>query len=154
LIVDQPNQFDHRGMVLRAACELEAELASLLLVFMRSVNSKLAEASARKELFSETGLLSSLTKSVRLARHLGLLTEDQVHDLRVVADLRNGYAHGRQRDQFYRDPASSAQLRTLRLYLSSRQLFVEHSDQAIFLACIEQLKLMLQAQAQAFAVPA
>lgn len=147
-IVDMPGQFDHRGMILRVACDLENEFKSCLLAFLRTQNKNLASGRASKELFSENGLVGSLSKMTRLGYHLGLISADVQHDLRVVVDLRNDYAHGGARDQFYRDPEAAGRVRSLRLYINSPQVFDGFDEQGVFLACCHHLKDLLRAKTE------
>lgn len=135
LVFSDPTQFDHRGMVIRVVCNLERVFAELLFAFFQSLNPKSSWGRAQKELFSETAILSSLTRMTRLAYYLGLVNEDEVHDLRIFARLRNMYAHGRERKQFYQDPIAADLLRHLRLYKNSQEVFADFDDQGIFLSC-------------------
>lgn len=145
-IHDRMGQFDHRGMVLRATCELENELGALLLAFFKSQNSTLAEARVRKDLFSENGFLSSLGRMTKLAGYLGLISDDEAHDFRCITALRNQYAHVPRRDQFYRDPEAAEQVRELKLFRNSEDIFEGFDEQGIFLACKEHLVAILQAR--------
>jgi hypothetical protein len=147
-IVDRSGQFDHRGMVLRAVCDLETVISELLIAFFRSRNPSVSALRAQKELFSENAMLSSLTRMVRLGRYLALIDDDEAHDLRLIARLRNMYAHGPKRDQFYRDPESAYFVRQLRLYTTSSSVLVGFDEQAVFLASYNYLKQRLCERAQ------
>ena len=143
-ICDRPNQFDHRGMVLRATCEIENEFADLLLTFFKMQNPTFAEVRARKDLFSENGLLNSLNRMTKLGSYLGLVSADEAHDFRSIARLRNQFAHGPRRDQFYRDSDAAAAVRALKLVCNSEEVFAGFDEQGIFLACQEHLVAMLR----------
>lgn len=140
-------QFDHRGMVLRSVCDLEAEFAQLLIAFFQRRNPSVSQIRAQKELFSENAMLSSLSRMVRLGGYLGLIDEDESHDLRIFAKLRNMYAHGRERGQFHLDGAAAALLKQLRLYATSVSVLQGFDDQAIFLSSYEFLKKQLHERA-------
>lgn len=143
MIMDVAGQFDHRGMVLREICELENVCAGLFIAFFQTRKSGLSETRVRKELFSENAMLSSLNRLVRLGLYLGLIEDDEAHDLRTLANLRNMYAHGRSRDQFYRDQEASAVLRSLKL-MSASPALKELDDQGAFLSICQYLKQRMQ----------
>ena len=135
-----PNdQFDHRGMVLRGVCELEYQCARLLYAFFRTRVPKLSWEATEDDLFSENGLLTSLSRRVKVATYLGLLSDDEARDLRILSTLRNMYAHGRERSQFNEDPKASAAIRSMGLFKNSQTLFAGYDEQGIFLLCCHAL---------------
>jgi DNA-binding MltR family transcriptional regulator len=141
------DQFDHRAMVLRSVCELEFQCAQLLFAYFRTTGMTRSWEEAEDELFGENGMLGSLTRMVRLASYLNLLEQDEASDLRLLARLRNMYAHGRERQQFNEDPKASAVVKSLRLYKQSPTL-QNHNEQVVFLSCYEFLVKRLKARAQ------
>lgn len=147
-IYGRGGQFDHRGMVLRSVCDLEFECAQMLFAYFSRRNPGITWEIAEGELFGENSLLGSLTKMVRICTYLALLDDDEAHDLRLLARLRNMYAHGRDRTQFYEDPKSRAILRSLQLYKNSLATLQAHDDQDIFRACSEYLRHLLQQKAE------
>ncbi|MCB1887833.1 MAG: hypothetical protein KDH20_09525 [Rhodocyclaceae bacterium] len=147
-IMQSMGQFDHRAMVLRSVCELEFQCAQLLFALFKTKNPAKTWEEADSELFGENGLLSSLTRMVKIAVYLGLLEPDEVADLRIFARLRNMYAHGREREQFHEDPKAAALIRSLRLFKLSPTL-QSHDDQGIFLSCYSFLNDRLRLRAEA-----
>ena len=141
------DQFDHRAMVLRSVCEPEYQCAQLLFAYFKTTGMTHSWDEAEDELFGENGMLGSLTRMVRLGSYLNLLEQDEMADLRLLARLRNMYAHGRERQQFNEDPKASALVRNLRLYKKSPTL-LSHDDQGIFLSCYNFLVSRLRQRAQ------
>ena len=151
-IMQSMSQFNHRAMVLRSVCELEFQCAKLLFTFFKTKNSANTWEDAEDELFGENGLLGSLTRMVKIAIYLGLLEPDEAADLRLFARLRNMYAHGREREQFYEDPKAAALIRTFRLYGQSPSL-QGHDEQGIFLSCYSFLNVRLRRRAETITAP-
>ena len=147
------SQFEHRAMVLRCVCEFEYQCAQLLFAFFGTTGMERTWEEAESELFGENGMLGSLTRMVRLATYLNLLQPDEVADLRLLARLRNMYAHGREREQFYEDPKAAALIKTLRLYKNSPTI-QSHDEQGIFLSCYSFLNVRLRQRADSLAPPA
>ena len=146
-IMQSMNQFDHRAMVLRSVCELEFQCAQLLFALFKTKNPEKTWEEAEEELFGENGLLGSLTRKIKIGVYLGLLESDEVADLRVFARLRNMYAHGREREQFYEDQKAAALIKTLRLFRQSPTLQT-HDEQGIFLSCYSFLNARIHLRAE------
>ena len=96
-------------------------------------------------------MLGSLSRMANLGYSLGLLENDEVIDLKILARVRNMYAHGRDRDQLYRDAKTLAVLQSLKLVYSSQQLIKSHDEQGIFRSCINFIKNRLASKAAAIA---
>ena len=96
-------------------------------------------------------MLGSLSRMANLSYYLGLLAHDEVADLKTLARLRNMYAHGRDRDQFYRDDKTLAVLRSLILVHNSQHLLESHDEQGIFMSCAKFIQSLLASKAAAIA---
>lgn len=154
LMHDRGGQFDHRGLVLRAVCDLEAECALLLFAFFKTRQASLEWDAAEADLFGETGMLGSLSRMVKLCAYLALLTNEEANDLKLFARLRNMYAHGRDRGQFYTDPKSAGMVRALLAFKNSPAVFAAHDEQGIFMACAEYLRQRLRERRASLDPPA
>ena len=139
---------DHRGLVVRTTCDLENDLAQVLFAHFRRCNGNVTWERAAKELFSESGLLCSLGKMTKIAVYLGLVSEQEAHDLRQLGRLRNMYAHGRGRDQFNRDSKAASIVKQLFLCKNSAAVFDGLEVESIYLGCTTQLRTILTQRAQ------
>jgi DNA-binding MltR family transcriptional regulator len=149
VLIMMNGQFDHRGMVIRAVCQLEDELALLLFVHFRSQKSSLRWAHAKRRLFSENGILSTLTKMLTLASYLDLVADEEVHDLRALIDMRNKYAHRSARGQLGDDQYTTAKLESLILIQRSQAELAGIDHQGQFRSACHVLMLRLQAKREA-----
>ena len=145
---------DHRGLVIRTTCDLENELAKLLFAFFKRRNPHATWERASKELFSETGLLSSLSKMTKIASYLALITDDEAHDLRLLGRLRNMYAHGRNRDQLNRDIETANIVLNLKLCKNSAATFSGFEVEWVYLGCTAHLRGLLEQRARTEAASA
>ena len=145
---------DHRGLVVRTTCDLENELARLLFAHFRRLNSRITWERASKELFSETGLLSSLAKMTKIALYLALITDEEARDLRLLGRLRNMYAHGQHRDQFNRDAETAKIVMDLTLRKNSATTFAGFEVEWIYLGCTAHLRALLEQRASVEAASA
>ena len=143
MIFASQTQANHRAMVVQTMCELEFEMAQLLFAFFSKQGTNATWEQAENELFGDAGLLGSLSRMVKLSRYLALTDNDEAHDLMVLARLRNMYAHGRDRKQFYEDPKTSSQVEKLILYRNSPALS-RHDHQGIYSSCFNFLRARLQ----------
>jgi DNA-binding MltR family transcriptional regulator len=148
-VVYDSGSTDHRGLVIRTTCDLENALAKLLFSHFTKMSPRVTWERAQKELFSESGLLSSLSKMTKIATYLGLVTADEAHDLRLLARLRNMYAHGRQRDQLDRDQEASRVIMDLVLHKNSAATFAGSEIEWIYLGCTAHLLSLLEQYASA-----
>ena len=140
---------DHRGLVVRTTCDLESELARLLFAHFKTRNGHVTWERAKKELFSETGLLSSLSKMTKIASYLALITVDEAHDLRLLGRLRNMYAHGKHRDQLDRDQDAARLVKDMNLCKNSAATLAGFEVEWIYLACTAHLLNLLNQRASA-----
>ena len=138
------DQFDHRGMVLRGVCELEYQCGQVLFAYFSTKNKALTWEATEEDLFGEIGLLSALARRVKIAVYLGLLSNEEASDLRLLGKLRNMYAHGRTRSQFNEDAKAAAVVRSLALVKNSPQQTVGYDEQGLFLLCCEVLESRLK----------
>ena len=137
---------NHRGMVLQEVCNLEHECALLLFSHFSKSNPKITWERASSELFWEFGMFGSLSRMVRISEYLGLLSDDEIHDLRLLAKLRNMYAHGRERGQFMDDSKATSVLRALKLVENSRTLLSGVTDEGVFDAAAGFLKARIESR--------
>ena len=92
-------QTNHRAAAIQMACDLESQLSELLSAVFISRNPNVSHELATKDLYTDERVLSSLRKMVDVAFYLGLVDEEQRHDLKAVAKLRDRYAHHRHAKQ-------------------------------------------------------
>lgn len=139
-IMHEMNQFDHRSIVLGGVAELEFIFSRMMLAHFQKHSATVIETRADREIFEENRALGSLSKMLTIAPYLGLVTDDEHFDTKVMVRLRNMYAHGRDRKQFHNDPKAAEVLHSLRLFKNSRAVFAEKDHQTVFLECMKYIQ--------------
>jgi len=76
-----------RSVAIVGAAILDNILGKMVRLFMVE-NSKDVD-----RLFDKTNLLSAFSARIRIAYALGLVTEDEYYDLKIINDVRNSFAH-------------------------------------------------------------
>jgi hypothetical protein len=121
---------DHRGLAIRTACDLEAELVSLLSKFLMKTNG-FAAAQAVNE-FEDWGL----KRLADLAFYLSFISDEDRHDIRKLGRLRDRYAHDKERKQLTEDAEMFALIEATYLYKSTPALKSIAQQQA--LVCVSR----------------
>lgn len=140
---------EHRGIVLTEQAELYKSLKSLLLTFIASINPAVKKVVANRELFSPEAMLGTLQKTLRLSGHLGLISQDELHDIRIMQRICDLYSAGSFRQQMYWDTEVCLLMESLRIYRNSKSKFDGVSKLTVFLACQAQLQRRLKDKALA-----
>lgn len=134
---------DHRGLAIRAACDLEAELVSLLAEFL--VKDKGFELERGNKEFEDWGL----KKLADLAFMLNFISNEDRHDIRKVSRLRDRYAHDKRRGQLDEDEEMFAFLKNTYLFRGSIELRQLNRQEVLF--CIrDELLARVQDAASRF----
>lgn len=150
IVMISGGELNHRAMVIHRAANFEYEFKLYLLKALRKINPTISDAELEnKGIFSEPNMLSSLSKCLRLAKLLNLITQDEQHDIKKIIELRNMYAHDRDRNQLSQDPEAIAVLRSLKLYQYSKDVLSGVTDQHVFLCCIQFLQELIIAKTAA-----
>jgi DNA-binding MltR family transcriptional regulator len=130
----------HRSMVIQRICELESDLCEKIAEFFTLRNSSITKEKVMKDLYSENGLLSSLSKSAKIAYYLGFIDDDIRHDLSKLAKLRNSYAHEKHRKQLQDEPDLLKLMHDSILYRKNKPELDALSPQHLFLSIQETLQ--------------
>lgn len=138
LVFGLQDQIDHRGTIIRGACEIETSLTDLLNRYFHSVNPSFSRNKALSELYAENRTLGSSKKMTDIAYYLGLVSDQLRHDLGKVSRLRNRYAHDRDRKQLDQDKEMYAILQDTYLYKGTPGLR-DMKPQAVLLSIINEL---------------
>jgi hypothetical protein len=111
-------------MVIRLACDLEAELVTLLVT--HDVRSGMNATDSRTK--REDVPLKILANA---ARDLSYVSEAEKGDIRQLAELRNRYAHDKQRAQLPDDDAMFSLIQETTLYRDTPELTRFERQQAL-----------------------
>jgi DNA-binding MltR family transcriptional regulator len=96
-LLEQLNKESDRGVALIAAAYLDATLESMLRKYL------VDDAVVVDELFKHPGALSGFSARIRMAYCLGLIGPDLRHNLDIVRDIRNDFAHDIEHTSFDTD---------------------------------------------------
>lgn len=140
-IFDRSDQFDHRGMILRNVCQLEYDFKLFLIEAFRKINPSLRDeiADELQSMFGPDRPFGSLSKCLKVATLLKLIEENEAQDLKAMVNLRNMYAHGRNRQQLYEDSASMAFIREMHIVRNSATVLGTRDEQDTFLCAVKSL---------------
>ena len=112
------SQESDRGCALVLAANLDNRLRTLLESFFVELSTKKLNA-----VFEGNGCLATFSSRIKLSYALGLLGEDERHDLDIIRDIRNNFAHDESTITFT-SKAVSDRCKSLRLY---REMVTDHS---------------------------
>lgn len=97
------NLFDNesdRGAAVLAGSYLEAHLGNYL-------QTKMADPSLTNDMFGSNGALSTFSQRVQVAQAFGFLSSKVCSQLRLIAKIRNHFAHHPKDAKFDADPVKS-----------------------------------------------
>ena len=135
----------NRGIILSLAIEFEYDFQLYMLAILRKINPEISEVEFGKDgIFVDPNMLSSLAKCLNLAEVLGMLSQDEQHDIRKFVKLRNMYAHGRDRTDIKDDERAKAVLYSMKIYANSKQrLDSMNAGDALF-CCVNFLSVVIK----------
>jgi len=87
-------QQSDRASAIVAGCVVEELLEMLLNSFL------ISDSKTRKNLFQGMAPLSTFSAKIHIAYYLGLINENQYHDLKIIKKVRNRFAHSVNRLTF------------------------------------------------------
>ena len=140
MVASNPTELTHRSMVIQKVCELESDLCELIAEFFVLRNHRITKEKVMGDLYSEGGLLSSLSKSAKMAYYLGFIDGDIRHDLVKLAKIRNCYAHDKHRGQLQDEPDLLKFLHDSVLYRKNASELEQMRSQHVFLSIQEYIK--------------
>lgn len=129
-VIFSDGQLDHRGMVIRIGCDLEADLVALVVAHdVRSGRDVDASLKAREKL--------TLTGMANTAHRLELIDSAERDDIHRLAELRNRYAHDKHRLQLDEDVAMSSLIEETALYADTSELRTFAAQQVLMAITLE-----------------
>lgn len=129
-----------RDVILHWLIEFDFDFKCYVLAVLRQINPDISELEFdNKGIFAEPQMLSSLSKCIRFAKVLNIVSADEFHDIDKLVKLRNKYAHGRNRTALDDDPDATAIVLSMKLFLNNKDSLVAMSTGHIFLSCVQTL---------------
>lgn len=129
-----------REAVLSRAIDFEYNFQRYMLAMLQRITPEISDSEFDEGgVFAEPGMLSSLSKCLRLAKALRMVSGDEYHDIQKLVKLRNMYAHGRTRVELRDDTAAKTVLYSMKIYINNKMQLDSLDPGRAFFCCVDFL---------------